>query len=507
MKKHLVLLLCALLCAGLLSGCWQVEPLEEDTELLQPSDAPEEDAEQSLLPEQLALPYAPDRSLDPVTCPDGMQQVVASLLCEGLFRLGPDFEPQSWLCASYTVNEDFTSYTFLLREGVTFSDGSPLTAADVRATLDRARTSERYQARLSGIAAVSAGEGTVTVSLSAPNSGLPALLDIPILKSGTEAAPVGTGPYLLSQTESGAWLVANQTWWRGSRQPTDRIALIEAADQDTMLYRFTSRDVQLITADLTGTSPISVTGNVSYQDTDTTVFQYIGCNAARQPLDDPAFRRALSITVNRSRIVSAFLSGHGDAAQFPVSPVSPLYPAELERSYSRDDLTAALNQSSYTEGRTLTLLVNGENSFKTSVANYMAESFTDAGIAVAVKVLPWEEYTAALAAGNFDLYYGEVRLSADWDLSALLSTGGTLNYGGWSNEATDRLLAAFASAGDRTAAMKNLCRHLQEHAPIIPVCFKSTSVLTQTGVLENLVSTAAEPFFGLEDCTVHLRKK
>ena len=508
MKKHLVFLLCALLCAGLLTGCWQAEPLEEESpELLQPSDAPEEDSGQSLLPEQLALPYAPDRFLDPVTCPDGMQQVVASLLCEGLFRLGPDFEPQSWLCASYTANADFTSYTFVLREGVTFSDGSPLTAADVRATLDRARTSDRYRARLSGITAVSAGEGAVTVTLSSPNSGLPALLDIPILKSGTEAAPVGTGPYLLSQTESGAWLVANQAWWRGTRQPTDRIALVEAADQDTMLYRFTSLDVQLITADLTGTSPISVTGNVSYQDTDTTVFQYIGCNTARQPLDDPAFRRALSIAANRGRIVSAFLSGHGDAAQFPLSPVSPLYPTELERSYSRDNLTAALDQSGYLGGRTLTLLVNSENSFKTSVANYLAESFTSAGIAVSVKVLPWAEYTAALEAGNFDLYYGEVRLSADWDLSALLSTGGALNYGGWSNETTDRLLTAFASAGDRATAMSALCRHLQEQAPIIPICFKSTSVLTQTGVLENLVSTAAEPFYGLTDCTVHLRKK
>ena len=508
MKKHLVLLLCALLCAGLLTGCWQAEsPEAESPELLQPSDTPVENPGQSLLPEQLALPYAPDRSLDPVACPDGMQQVVASLLCEGLFRLGPDFEPQPWLCASYTANEDFTSYTFVLREGVTFSDGSPLTAADVRATLDRARSSERYRARLSGITAVSAGEGAVTVTLSSPNSGLPALLDIPILKSGTEAAPVGTGPYLLSQTESGAWLVANQAWWRGTRQPTDRIALVEAADQDTMLYRFTSWDVQLITADLTGTSSISVTGNVSYQDTDTTVFQYIGCNTARQPLDDPAFRRALSIAANRGRIVSAFLSGHGDAAQFPLSPVSPLYPTELERSYSRDNLTAALDQSGYLGGRTLILLVNSENSFKTSVANYLAESFTSAGIAVSVKVLPWAEYTAALEAGNFDLYYGEVRLSADWDLSALLSTGGALNYGGWSNETTDRLLTAFASAGDRATAMSALCRHLQEQAPIIPICFKSTSVLTQTGVLENLVSTAAEPFYGLTDCTVHLRKK
>ena len=508
MKKRLIAIICALACVGLQSGCWQAEPLEEESpELLQPSEVQEDDDKHSLLPEQLSLPYAPDQSLDPVTCPDGMQQVVSSLLCEGLFRLGPDLEPQLWLCADYTANEDFTSYVFTLRSGVTFSDGSPLTAADIRAVLNRARTSERYGARLTGITAVTAGDGTVTVTLSAPNSGLPALLDIPIIKSGSETSPIGTGPYLLSQTESGACLVSNQTWWQGDKQPTDRIFLVEAADQETMLYRFTSRDVQLITADLPGVAPISVTGDISYQDTDTTVFQYIGCNVSRSPLDDPAFRRALWAGINRDRIVSAFLSGHGDAAQFPLSPASPLYPTELERSYSRDDLTAALGQSSYSGGRTLTLLVNSENSFKTSVTNYLAESFTSAGIAVSVKVLPWEEYTAALEAGNFDLYYGEVRLSADWDLSAMLSTGGTLNYGGWSNETTDRLLTAFARAGDRTAAMSALCRHLQEQAPIIPICFKSTSVLTQTGVLENLVSTAAEPFYGLEDCTVYMQKK
>lgn len=507
MKKCLVLFLCALLCASLLTGCWQAEPLEEESpELLHPSEVQEYDSKRSLLPEQLSLPYAPDQSLDPVTCPDGMQQVVASLLCEGLFRLGSDLEPQPWLCAGYTANEDFTSYTFVLREGVTFSDGSPLTAADVRTTLNRARSSERYSARLTGIIAVTAGDGTVTVTLSAPNSGLPALLDIPIVKAGSESSPIGTGPYLLSQTESGACLVASQIWWQGDKQPTDRIFLEEAADQDTMLYRFTSRDVQLITADLTGVSPISVTGDISYQDTATTVFQYIGCNVSRPPLDDPTFRRALWAGINRDRIVSAFLSGHGDAAQFPVSPVSPLYPADLEQDYSLENLSTALSQSGYSGDRSLTLLVNSENSFKTAVAAHLAESFTAAGIPMTVRTLPWEEYAAALAAGDFDLYYGEVRLRADWDLSTLLSTGGALNHGGWSSEETDRLLAAFAGANDRAAAMKSLCRHLQSQAPILPVCFKSTSVLTQTGVLENLASTASQPFYGLADCTVHLRK-
>lgn len=511
MKKCLLNCLCAaLLLPALLTGCWQeASSPPEDTGLLQPGEK-EPGAMESrvILPEHFSLPYAPERSLDPVSCPDGMQQVIVSLVCEGLFRLGPDLEPEPWLCADYTYDSSSLSYVFTLRSGVIFSDGSPLTAADVKATLDRARTSDRYQSRLSGIRSISAGDGTVTISLSAPNSALPALLDIPIAKAGSdrEAAPVGTGPYFFSQEESGAFLVANQAWWQGSGQPVDRISLIEAADQDTMLYRFTSHDVQLITADLTGTSPITATGNINYRDADTTILQYVGCNVTRAPLDDAAFRRSLGIGINRSHIVSAFLSGHGTAAQFPISPVSPLYPTELEERYSRDAFSAALAENSYTAERTLTLLVNEENSFKVSVAGYLAESFTAAGVPVIVRALPWEEFQAALAAGEFDLFYGEVKLSADWDLSALLAADGTLNYGGWVDPQTDQLLAALAAATDRTATVKALCSHLQTQAPILPVCFKSTSVLMQADVLEGLSPTIAEPFYDLSACTIHLRE-
>lgn len=509
MKKRLLKCLCTfLLVPALLTGCWQEEPVPENDAPLQSGEEQEPTESRIILPELFALPYAPDRSLDPITCPDGMQQVVASLICEGLFRLGPDFEPEPWLCASYTYDPATAVYTLTLRPGVTFSDGSSLTAADVKASLDRARTSERYQARLAGIKAVSAGEGVVTISLSAPNSGLTALLDIPIVKSGTEknAAPVGTGPYLFSQEESGAYLVANQSWWQGDGQPVDRISLVESADQDTMLYRFTSHDVQLITADLTGTSPISATGNINYRDANTTILQYVGCNITRAPLDDAAFRRALGLGINRAYVVSAFLSGHGAAAQFPVAPSSPLYPAALEERYSLEAFTAALTDCGYTAERTLTLLVNSENSFKVSVAGFLAESFTAAGVPTEVRALPWEEYGAALAAGNFDLFYGEVKLTADWDLSSLLATDGALNYGGWTDPQTDHLLTAYAAASDRSAAAEALCKHLQSQAPILPVCFKSTSVLMQANVLDGLSPTMAEPFYNLSACTIHLRE-
>ena len=150
--------------------------------------------------------------------------------------------------------------------------------------------------------------------------------------------------------------------------------------------------------------------------------------------------------------------------------------------------------------------MNKENSFKVSVAQAIANSFSSDGVPMTVKALPWEAYTAALAAGDFDLYYGEVKLTADWDLRPLLSTDGALNIGGWSDPQTDRLLSAFASAADRPAAMKRLCARLREQAPILPVCFKSTSVLMQADVLTGLTPTMAEPFYNLSDCAIRLRE-
>lgn len=500
----------ALAMACLLAGCWQEEIPEEPDNVLPPFEIEEPAKEsKSVLPERFALPYMPGRTLDPVDCADGMQRTAASLLYEGLFRLDGSFEPQPCLCISYTHDEAATRYTFELRPGVEFSDGSPLTGRDVKAALDRARSSERYRSRLSGVSSVSANGDSVTVALSSPNSALPALLDVPIVKSGSQesAAPVGTGPYFYAEEETGAYLIANQSWWRGERQPVDRIALVEAPDDDAMLYRFSSHEVQLITADLTGVLPVSTTGSVGCVDADTTVMQYVGCNTAQAPLDSPALRRALSAGIDRANVAGAYLSGHGKAAAFPVSPASSLYPSALEEAHSVDGFAAAVAESGYVSERPLTLLVNEENGFKTAIAAYLAESWTAGGIPVEVRALPWEEYAAALAAGDFDLYYGEARLAADWDLGNLLEPGGALNYGHWSNPDTSRLMAELAGAQDRAGAMRNLCVHLKDQAPILPVCFKSVSVLTQSNVVEGLAPTAAEPFYALGQCTIRLKEE
>ena len=120
------------LTLSLLTGCAQIDESSAD-ELPFPSEETPVEEEHSGLPAVFALPYLEGQPLNPLTCPDGVQQTVASLLYEGLFRLDQTFTPQPLLCASYTYDSETLTYKLTLRDGVVFSDGSPLTAADVKA--------------------------------------------------------------------------------------------------------------------------------------------------------------------------------------------------------------------------------------------------------------------------------------------------------------------------------------------------------------------------------------
>ena len=513
MKVRLLKISCLLLCLTLLSGCWQAEPDTPDIDDLMTEEEPAPTVQQDIiLPEAFRLPFSANQTLDPITCPDGMQQVVAALLYEGLFELDEQLEPQPLLCADFSAGEDSLTYVLRLRQGVLFSDGSPLTAQDVAQSLKRAAASARYGARFRRVSAIAARDEQVVITLSSEHTALPALLDIPIVKAGTEntPVPVGTGPYTFISDENGTRLQKHTGWWQKKQLPVNTVELLAAADRDTMLYQFTSRDTQLITADLTGTAPISVTGSIGFHDADTTVLQYVGFNTTRAPFDSAALRTALELGFNREFVISATLSGHGRAAHFPISPASALYPHQLEDTYSFDAFATAMTKAGWNDGetQTVTLLVNSENNFKRSAAEHIAASLSAFDLKVEVMALPWAEYTAALAAGDFDLYYGEVRLTADWDLAPLLGSGGALNYGGWSNGRTDQLLAELLSAseGQRPSAAEALCTHLHQTAPILPVCFKSTTVLVQGGVIDGLTPTAADPFHDFSSCTIHLQK-
>lgn len=512
MRRPLAALLAAL-C--LLAGCaaWE-EPLEPDQAWDGYQQPAEEEPELPQEPEPeypaaFTLAYQKDQSLDPITCGEGVQQSVASLLYEPLFQLNGQFQAEPLLCESYAWNETGLACTLTLREDVTFSDGSPLSARDVVETLQRAMVSERYGYRLRNVAGASANRaGQVVITLTAPNRGLPELLDIPIVKRGSANAgiPVGTGPYLLVTSGEGDYLTANGDWWRGRALPVDTIRLAHAKDRDTALYLFSSRQVELLTVDPTDDAAF-VTGQAQTAEQPTAILQFIGFNTAEgRPFADPALRRIFSQGIQRERLVNAQLADLALAAQFPVSPLSPLYPKDLEKSVTPEETDRALAAAGQNTGekRELRLLLSEGDSFRSDSARFIAAGLSRQDWVVTVETKPWEEYLLALEAGDFDLYFGELRLTADWDLSDLVGTAGALNYGGYSDERTDALLEEFAGAEDRAAAMRSLAGRLQQAVPIAPICFKNYLVLTHPGVVEGVAPAPSDTFRGMERWKIHL---
>ena len=504
MRRRLLPLL--LLPCLLLTGCWQDAALTEEEPY--PEDLTPQEEEVIPLPETLSLPWYNGVTLDPITCPDGAQQTVAALLYEGLYALDPTFTPQPRLCAEAQRNDDATVWTLTLRQDVRFSDGAALRARDVVASLQRAKESARYGGRLAAVTSITESRGKVVLRLSRPNASLPALLDIPIVKSGTQdkAAPTGTGPYVLASDENGSLLTANADWWQGKALPAKTVRLVDCTDESSVRYQFSSHAVQLLVSDQTGASPLRSGSRYDSTEADTTILHCLLLNQKKELPRSAAVRRCLSLGIDRESLVDACLSGHGRPAQFPLSPASPLYPTDLEESYRYENFEDALDRAGLNTGeaRSLTLLVCGDSQFKTAAASYLAAALSVRDLQITVRSLPWAEYAAALEKGDFDLCYAAVKLSADWDITPLVTHGGTLNYGGFDNATLTQRLTALGPRNDTASAVTAFCRQFRQQAPFLPLCFESRSVLTQQGVFEALTPTAADPFYGIGEWQLHL---
>ena len=169
------------------------------------------------------LNYDDSAGFNPYSCLNGDNLTVLGLMYEGLFKLSPDFEAENVLCAEYETS-DGINYIFKLKAEIYFHDGSTLTAEDAAYSLNLAKSSANYAKRLQNLASVTATDSfTLTVTLKTKNGSLPALLDVPIVKSGTgkDDVPVGTGPY----TDDNGRLTAFRQYRDYSLLPSDTIYL------------------------------------------------------------------------------------------------------------------------------------------------------------------------------------------------------------------------------------------------------------------------------------------
>ena len=454
-------------------------------------------------PLPFTLAWYPEFSLHPTLAANRANLTLAPLLYESLFTVDAAFQAQPVLCQSYTVSEDKLVWTFTLRAGITFSDGTPLTAQEAADALNLARSAgSRYQERLSDVTAVTPSEANpyqFTITLRRANGALPLRLDIPIAL-GREDRPAGTGPYVLAEDERA--LTARNGWWQSEKSmPVSTILLRAVTKSDELIYAFDAGEISLVDVDLMATNAMGYGGNYQTWDYCTTDFLYLGFNTQKGVFRSADARRAAWLAVDRDTVATTIYANHAISTLLPVHPASGLYqPGEAPLTYDPEGLAAQVEGLRLT-GSQLVFLVNSENVAKTSAAQLIAYQLEAAGFSVELKQLPFEEFAAALAWGEFDLYLGETALTAGFDLAPLLGSAGALNYGGWWAEGVDGLLDAMLSAApeERVAHAGAFFALFNEQAPIVPILFKNGSVLTQWGQLSGLSPVRGNVFYRLEN--------
>ena len=501
-------LLSAVLAAALLlslAACGPTTPDGPGSSSL-PDGSSSAAQEDRSIPEELppfALAFYPEQSLHPVLSGSRANLTLSSLLYEPLFALDEHFQPQNVLCSSWSVSPDKLIWTFQIRPGVSFSNGTPLTGTIAAAALEQARQpGSRYAQRLRDIAFITGSENSLTVTLNRPNGKFHALLDIPIALD-TSLHPAGTGPYVLSGSGEETKLSARADWWQAGTVtvPADQIALHQISNKDDLSFAFDAGDVSLVDVDLLATDTKGFTSSCETRDYATTDLLYLGFNTQKGVCRTPEVRRAMVHAIDRDTVAQNIFATHAVPSALPVHPDSPLYDRELADTLKYDpQLLSEQLQKANAQGRELTMIVNAENYAKVGAAQMISYQLQKAGISVNLQKLPFDAYQAALASGSFDLYIGEVVLTADFDLSPLLAADGPLNYGGWSHPEAWYLFTSKSAEPDKgREAAAPLLKLIAQDVPIAPIVFKNGSVLTQWGRLTGMTPVRGNVFYQLQN--------
>lgn len=541
MKKRIcAALLAAALCLGLV-GCSgstdlfrgitsifsksEVEtPDASETEHETPADegqaqtsneAQQEDEDDKITPvtelseglDAFGLAYQLSYGLHPYNCISLNNRVILSFIYEPLFAVDNTFEAVPVLAESYFVSNDGLQTTVTIRADAKFSNGEAVTAADAAYSINSAKDSDYYGNRLNCITAAEATDArTLVLTTRTAYGSLPLLLDIPIIPVDTaeENTPIGSGPYIYSNNTT---LTRNADWWQDGEPLVDfeHIRLTHVLSAADIRDNFEYENVNIVLSDPNSSAYVNFHNDYELWTQSTTVMQYIGYNLGSNVFSNYGLRGAITYAIDRESIVTEETNGFALAATLPCSPLSDNYDVKLANTYgynltkfydrlesaSVEDMDADgvldlyVTSLGYAVSCSGTMIVCSSSYQRVQTATRIANTLNELGFKITVKSLDADEYASALRNGNFDLYYGEIRLSPNFDLSPFFRSGGSVSYGYLADSTMENLCnRTLLNSGNSYDLYKRLC----DRGYITPILFKNHAVFTTRGAVQNPVA-------------------
>ncbi len=311
---------------------------------------------------------SPAETLDALRGTDASSERLRQLLHSSLVRKNENFDYVPDM-AEFQRAEDGLSYTFTLKENVKFHNGNPVTARDVKYTLDTLLASDSRKAtpffegtgdkRQPYVAGVDTpNPRTVVVRLTKPwLQLLPNLQPMPIIPEGSAAAqretPMGCGPFKFvsnDKQQQTLELAANENYWGGAPQ-IKKMRVRVIADANTLQAEFKSGRVDLASA-LSNLSPdafktLGDDPNLKVEQFPGANIVYLGFNAESEYLKDARVRQAIAYAIDREAIVRDLLLGQGRVAHSILPESSWAYSPGQKYTYDPERAMKLLDEAGY----------------------------------------------------------------------------------------------------------------------------------------------------------------
>ena len=430
----------------------------------------------------------------PWNCSDLNTRKAAMLLFDSPVRLTEDFQAEP---ALVTVSGSGTQWTLTPREGVTFSDGSALTADDINDSLTLAMAAgSYYSSQLANISQHKVENNQVQITLSSADALFPNLLTFPVGKLNGSVY-LGTGKYVYaSQGDNSVILHRNPSYW-GEASSIEQVELVTLTKKDVATYSLKLGDIDCLYTE--GAS--ADIANLSTSDFPVVSNQliFLGANATRGDTANAALRQAISLGLDRAYLIQTALSTSAVAADAPLHPNFSQSFGETVKTQDLEGAKQLLSSSGLlAEGEelSLTLLYCNEGADRAQTANQIAAQLSELGITITLDGRSETDYFSALEAGSYDLYLGEILLGDDMNLSHLWTKGTRYGYGA---SASQELLNAYQTAFSTGSGWEAFLTAFEEEYPVIPLAFRNGTFSLSRAHSLSIRAVRSNLFYNMED--------
>ena len=446
---------------------------------------------------------------------------VYNVIYESLVTIDDDYLPQGCLAESWEESSNGRYWTFHLRTDVRFSDGTPLTSADVVASanyiLDKARdeniTDHGFYSNLNYFVKSISAKDDYTVVITANSSksvtrtcyGLLYEMTFPIVPASQVSAdnPAGSGPYIVGQFVAGDFMTleANTNWWK--TQPFVRQIMISFHDTPKAVidsYEYNRVDA-IFTRSIAGAQYKTGTLSVSmgYR---TGQLECLLTNNSASELT-PEVRKAIRFVIDRQKIINNIYSGMAVLTNQPFYPGTWMYNDSLDSQFTvnLDEARKLLEQAGWedsdengvldrlnSEGKLRNLSLRfyvyeePDNDVRLETANLISEQLAQVGIECKIEPMTFANVKEKLSAGSFDLALVSFSMDVCPDPGFLLMKGNTCNYVRYKSDRMtslcNELRKEFTQDGYRQKLME-IQTLFTEDCPFICLCFRTGYVITR----------------------------